>query len=293
MTGSAIMFSSVLVGYEGSARSEDALALALALSDPFGAVTAACSYWWEPLSARAGKGGPGEPMMRSGAQEALAPLRYRAGADIKTVAAPGSSPSRALVELVETGDYDLAVVGSTHRGKAGRVLAGTTADALLHDGLCPVAVAPLGYRERAAGGLDRIGVAFDGSDPSRDALLAGHRLAVERGAELVVLRCFSRVPVVATVGIGYGVAIDEIGLRDVAQAELDEAVAGLGDDAPVTGELLDGDAGTVLAEHSGRLDLMVVGSKGHGALGRVLLGSVSHKLMCDSASPVLVVPPAR
>jgi nucleotide-binding universal stress UspA family protein len=287
------MFANTLIGYEGSDRSEDALALALALSDPDGTVTAACSYWWEPLSARVGKGGPGEPMMRSGAQETLAPLRYRGGADIKTVAAPGSSPSRALVELAETGDYDLAVVGSTHRGKAGRVLAGTTADALLHAGLCPVAVAPLGYRERAAGGLDRIGVAFDGSDPSRDALFAGHRLAAGHGAELVVLRCFSPVPVVATVGIGYGVAIDERDLRDSAQAELDEAVTSLGDDVRVTGELLDGDAGTVLAERSGRLDLLVVGSKGHGALGRVLLGSVSHQLMCTSASPVLVVPPAR
>src|SRR3954447_2692997 len=156
------MFRNVLVGYEGSERSEDALALALALADRTGTVTAACTYWWEPLSARVGKGGPGEQMMLAGAQETLAPLRYRAAAVIETATAPGSSPARALCDLAKKGDYDLLVVRSTHRGAACRVLVGTTADALVHAESCPVGVAPLGYRERSAG-LRDVGVAFDGS----------------------------------------------------------------------------------------------------------------------------------
>jgi nucleotide-binding universal stress UspA family protein len=285
------MFRNVLVGYEGSDRSEDALALALALAERSGTVTAACTYWWEPLSARVGEGGPGGSKLRAGAEATLAPLRYRGGADIKTVATPGASAAHALSELAETERHDLVVVGSTHRGAAGRVLAGTTADALLHGGMCPVAVAPLSYRERATG-LRHIGVAFDGSRPSHAALATGRAIASQRGAELVVLRCFSLVPVLATGGVGYGVVVDEPELRASAQAELDQAVSSLGADIPVTGELLDGDPGMALAERSAHLDLLVVGSKGHGALGRVLLGSVSHHLMCHAAAPVLVVPPA-
>jgi nucleotide-binding universal stress UspA family protein len=273
------MFHNVLVGYEGSERSEDALALALALAGPSGAVTAACSYWWQPLSARVAGGGPGEAKMR-------------AGAEIETAAVPGASPAKALRDLAEEGDHDLVVVGSTHRGAAGRVLAGTTADVLLRDGPCAVAVAPLGYREGTCS-IRQIGVAFDGSKPSRAALETAYQLAAERGSELVVLYCFSSIPVIAAGGVGYGAVIDQSDLREVAQDELDQAVADLGSAVSVTGELLDGEAGAMLAERSARLDLLVVGSKGHGPIGRVLLGSVSHHLMCHSAAPVLVVPPAR
>lgn len=286
------MFRNVLVGDQGSERSEDALALALALAGPSGTVTAACSYWWQPLSARVAGGGPGEANMRAGAEATLAPLRDRAAAAIETEAVPGASPARALCDLAEDGNHDLVVVGSTHRGAAGRVLAGTSADVLLHNGPCPVAVAPLGYRQRTRS-IRQIGVAFDGSKPSRAALETAHQLAAERGAELIVLSCFSSTPVLAAGGVAYGAVLDESDLREVAQAELDQVVADLGTAVSVTGELLDGDAGTMLAERSTQLDVLVVGSKGHGALGRVLLGSVSHHLMCHSVAPVLVVPPAR
>jgi nucleotide-binding universal stress UspA family protein len=285
------MFRNVLVGYEGSDRSEDALALALALAGPSGTVTAACTYWWEPLSARVSNGGPGDSKMRAGAEGTLAPLRYRAARLIRTVAVPGSSPAAGLRDLAEEGGHDLVVVGSTHRGAAGRVLAGTTADALLHGGPCPVAVAPLGYRERRCA-IHHVGVAFDGSAPSRAALAAGHAITADNDADLVVLSCFSGIPVLATGGVGYGVVIDEPELRASAQTELDQAVAGLAGDVPVTGELLEGDPGILLAQRAAALDLLVVGSKGHGTFGRVLLGSVSHQLMCHSPTPVLVVPPS-
>jgi nucleotide-binding universal stress UspA family protein len=285
-----VVFRNILVGYDGSERSEDALALALALAGAQGKVTAAASYWFKPLSARVTHGGPGQATMRSGAEATLAPLRYRGGAVIETVAAPGVSPAAALRDLAEEQHHDLVVVGSTHRGPTGRVLAGTTADALLRGGPCPVAVAPLGYRERV-GGLRRIGVAFDGSAPARVALDAAQAIAADRAAALVVLRAVSSVPVLAAGDVGYGFVVEEPALHAAAQAELDDSVMDLGAGGlPVTGELLEGDPGAALAERSEDLDLLVVGSKGHGALGRFLLGSVSHHLMCESAAPVLVVP---
>jgi nucleotide-binding universal stress UspA family protein len=68
-------------------------------------------------------------------------------------------------------------------------------------------------------------------------------------------------------------------------------VEGLADTVPVSGELLDGDAGHALEARAAQLDLLVAASKGHGPLGRVTVGSVSHHLMCNSPAPVLVVPP--
>src|SRR4051794_21271242 len=270
------MYANTLVGWEGSQRSLDALELALLLAAPAGVVTAMCSYWWEPLSARIGKAAPGEMAMRSGAEETLALLPHCPGRVLRTVPAPGSSPAQALLDLTADRGFDLIVVGSTHRGAVGRVVAGTTADALVHHGSVPVAVAPLGYRERAPR-LGRVGVGYDGSRPARAALAAAAGLAKERDAELVVLAAPDRAPVLA-------------GGHDAAQEDVDAAIAALATGVRVRGELLVGAPAEALIERAADLDLIVVGSKGHGVIGRAAFGSVSHALMVGSTTPVLVHP---
>ena len=169
------MFKKILVGYEGSDDSEDALALALELAGDAGDVVAACSYWYEPLTARVGKGGPGGEVMRPSAEEALASL---AGRGIATRPAPGASPAAALHDLADAEDFDLVVLGSTHRGRIGRVLAGTTATHLLHGAPCAVAVAPRGYRrDDDAASIRRIGVAYADTPAAHEALHVAHGLA--------------------------------------------------------------------------------------------------------------------
>jgi nucleotide-binding universal stress UspA family protein len=46
----------------------------------------------------------------------------------------------------------------------------------------------------------------------------------------------------------------------------------------------------VLRERSGELDLLVLGSRGHGPVRAVLLGSVSSALVRSAESPVVVIP---
>lgn len=50
-------------------------------------------------------------------------------------------------------------------------------------------------------------------------------------------------------------------------------------------------AGEVIAEvaNQGRFDLLIMGSHGHGVLGKLVLGSVTTKVMAQCATPVLVV----
>ena len=124
---------------------------------------------------------------------------------------------------------------------------------------------------------------------SRAALAAAHALAVDRDAELVVLSVATDVPVLAAGDVGYAMVVADPAPRAAARAELDAAVAELSGTVPVRGELLEGHPGHELVERAARLDLLVAGSKGHGAVGRVVLGSMSHHLMCNSPVPVVVV----
>ena len=59
-------------------------------------------------------------------------------------------PARRCTCSPASTDAGLIVVGSTGRGRAGRVLTGSTAERLLHGAPCPVALAPHGYERTRA-----------------------------------------------------------------------------------------------------------------------------------------------
>lgn len=62
------------------------------------------------------------------------------------------------------------------------------------------------------------------------------------------------------------------------------------DTPPITYEAVEGHPAKVLLDAVSPADLMVVGSRGHGELMGVLLGSVSHHVVMHAACPVVVVP---
>jgi nucleotide-binding universal stress UspA family protein len=59
--------------------------------------------------------------------------------------------------------------------------------------------------------------------------------------------------------------------------------------APVTQEVLEGDAAAVLIRESAGADLLVVGSRGHGGLAEAMLGSVGQHCVHHAACPVVIV----
>ena len=77
-----------------------------------------------------------------------------------------------------------------------------------------------------------------------------------------------------------------------AQAVLERLIADLEARKPavdVTTSIETGNPAKALIELSGGADLMVVGSRGHGAFAGMLLGSVSQHLVSHAACPVVVV----
>jgi nucleotide-binding universal stress UspA family protein len=276
----------VLVAYEGSEHSDDAVALARLLADEQSQITAACAYWYEARSSRVDK--DSLEVMRVDADEALARLHER-DADIELRHVRGPSPAAALHDLTETERFDLVVVGSTRRGPVGRVLSGTTATTLLHGSPCAVAVAPAGYRDAPAPSQSRFGVAYDGSPMARVALEVARDLAAAHGASLAVINAYDTIPAYALTGAGEGLPPD-VDLRGAAQAELDEALVACRGVVEAHGELLEGRPTDALLVRAKDLDLLVTGSRGYGRIRGVVLGSMSRRLAEEAPCPLLVVP---
>jgi nucleotide-binding universal stress UspA family protein len=142
--------------------------------------------------------------------------------------------------------------------------------------------------------VDVIVVGVDGSAHSVAALrYALHEAKVHD----CVVRAVAawHVPTLAYSGVGVaptGLAGD---YRAAAEARLDDAlaeVAGVRDAVTVQLLLREGDPGHVLVAESENARQLVVGSRGRGNIGGLLLGSVSHHCCRHAHCPVTVIPHA-
>ncbi|MFC7456048.1 universal stress protein [Brachybacterium sp. GCM10030267] len=96
--------------------------------------------------------------------------------------------------------------------------------------------------------------------------------------------------------LGHGMAgvpvMDPAGPRNQALRVLDDAVDAVSDvtrEIAVTTELLPGNPRDVLGEVSVTADLLVVGTRGLGAVMSTLLGSVSRGILHDAGCPVAII----
>jgi nucleotide-binding universal stress UspA family protein len=233
-----------------------------------------------------------EQYMRGDSLELLKRLWAEHGESAELKAIPSPSPARGLHELAEKVDAGLIVVGSTHTGRPGRVLPGSTAERLLHGSPCPVAVAPKGYAEHTPIAPTIVGCGFDGSVAARHALVTAHRIAGAQGARLRAIRVFR--PLAYDAPPQKGVPMGGINyndqLHDRAESELEEAVAALEGEPRGERFFAVGDPGKVLTEASEQLDLLVLGSRGYGPVHAVLVGGVAGRVVRDAACPVIVLP---
>jgi nucleotide-binding universal stress UspA family protein len=140
--------------------------------------------------------------------------------------------------------------------------------------------------------MRRILVATDGSPSSTEAVAFGVELAAEHAAELIFVHVVPTLDVVPARGFGAigGAFPHEVGEHD--RALLDEAAAVAAEhEVASTTTMLRGDTIDEIVAHadSQDVDLIVVGSRGHGAIASALLGSVSRGILGESKRPVLIV----
>ncbi len=135
-------------------------------------------------------------------------------------------------------------------------------------------------------------VATDGSRDSDEALAQAIDLAACEHAALAIFTAVAHPPCAAYLGAG-AVAAATIAHEAQAQAEaiLREALDCVPNDISVSSVLSSEPVRpAVLREIAkGSYDLVVMGSRGRGAMRSVLLGSVSHYVLHHSPVPVLIV----
>jgi nucleotide-binding universal stress UspA family protein len=134
-------------------------------------------------------------------------------------------------------------------------------------------------------------VCVDGSRQADGALNEAIDLAECQNSRLTLLTAVSRPPYWANTPMTAGLESIEPELQREAASTLRAAVDRVPASIPVT---------TILSEdpirealicqiHSGHYDLVVLGTRGRGALSAAVLGSVSHYALNHSNVPVLIV----
>ena len=132
--------------------------------------------------------------------------------------------------------------------------------------------------------------ASDGSEHADRAFDYARRLAEANSARLVAVHVNE-----ITVGRagGYPVEVDEEEVERKVQGQVkDLKDAGINADYEQLGATAGG-AAHALADAAIEVgaDLIVVGTRGHGPIAGLLLGSVTHRLLQVAPCPVLAVPP--
>ena len=151
-----------------------------------------------------------------------------------------------------------------------------------------------GYQDDARSGrrvYGRVVIGYDGSRGARLAMDVAVEEARRRDATLTIVHVWRGDPL-TLLPSARGARDDD--MRHAAEEELAGATSGLELEG-VRLELLtlEGNAPRRLEEVAREADLLVVGSRGHGALASTLLGSVSLHCVLHAPCPVLVVPPER
>jgi nucleotide-binding universal stress UspA family protein len=280
------LFDRILVGYLSDRAGRDAVALAAQLRSLLaGKLTVLFPY--HPLLSST----TAQEAEARVAQEVQALLTGFGEQEQPTCHWTSSSwPIRALHEFARYEKSELIVFGGARERLADRLHISLT-ERMLHGAPCAVALAPVGYAERGAHPLRRVGVGFAATDEGLVALRVAHRLAVAAAGELEIIAGVCLDPALASYAFS-SAAVEEVEREMYTQTrgELERLASELGGEVRVEHREISHDAVTALLERSSELDLLVLGSRAYGPVRHVLLGSVSARAAREASCPVVIVP---
>lgn len=194
-----------------------------------------------------------------------------------------STPIPAMIEMSK--DAAILVLGRAGRGAVARLLLGSVSASLVREAHCPVAIVhdedPLMPHPLRAPVL----LGIDGSPASEAATAVAFDEASRRGVELIALHAWSDRELVELPGLDW----DKV--KGQAEITLAERLAGWQEtypDVKVCRVVVCDRPAHQLTARSESAQLVVVGSRGRGALPGLMLGSVSNAVVHSARMPVIV-----
>ena len=303
-------FTSLLVPLDGSPRSEEALPYALAILGKGNGATITALHVVpdaEPLRKPLGQ-------ITKTADEVMAELTADAQAQLqaaveRTGAVAAGLRVDTVVRFGNVGDtildvadelaVDAVVMAGSGRGLLSRLALGSVADRVSRESTRPTLV----VREHepgepgAAPTIGRIVVPLDGSERGRAALPRATALAKHLSASIALITVVEPQTQMGAAAIGGAAfsaemyteldeAVEAVAREQLAEAEKSLATSGVA----VTTELAHGSAAGAVMAFATPADLIVMTSRGHGGIKRMVLGSVANTIVREGPAPVLLVP---
>jgi nucleotide-binding universal stress UspA family protein len=192
-------------------------------------------------------------------------------------------PGAVLNDVIDARDAELLVLGGKHHSHIGRWLGGSTAHHMVRTSQVPILITG-----PASPGIRRVLAAVDLSVAARPTLGAAERIAELFDAEMRVLHVVE--PMSFSPELPGWVTVNE--LVSMAEAELEASVWPLIGRADAERLVRRGHPAETIAQAAAEwsADLIVVGTHGRGWVDRVLIGSVTEKLLNRLPAAMLVVP---
>lgn len=270
------MFKNVVVGVDQQQNWRDAVALATELADDDGRFTLAHAFRGDRLHGH-GQASRNQTYGKQRSIELLEAACIETGVQACLRVHDADSDGAGLQRIADQVGADLLVVGSSRRALLGRVLIGDDMQSALNRLPCALAIAPARYGWFDAGAIGSIGVGYDGSPESEAALGLARALAIGCDAQLSACQVVSASAELL------------VGTVTMSQA-LDQALQRVSALGGVIPHAAYGQPADRLAVFGDNLDLLVVGSRGRGPIGRLVHGSTSLKLATMAHCPLLVLP---
>ena len=289
------MASRVVIGYDGSEASEDAVAFGLTWCRSTGDLPVIATVYPEehPLGA-----GRVDVEWATYVREQAQSIQDKAQATVGDAAlyrnVASTSAAHGLADLAEDVEAAAVILGTSQETALSRALLGSSTERLLHGATVPVTVVPSGWRQSPPDRISSIGVAYVDTRDAREALRIAVRVALQIPARITLYSVLGQSSERYSYLVG---RTDEQAFLDKARNSfgkaLDFAAAGVPPELEPRKVLLEGSVVEALAALGpDDVDVLVCGSRGYGPARRVLLGGVSARLIRHARLPVAVVPRA-
>ena len=200
------------------------------------------------------------------------------------------APGDAINAYVDEHDVDLVVMGTHGRRGLQRLLIGSVAEDVLRRASCPVLTVRDSEQTPAAWNVRNILAPVDFSEASTAAVKHTKELALTYGAQITLLHAVEEVMYPSAYGMEMAdipgpEVIDRVekGLANMARDEI-------GYEHVVVGSVI-GYAPSAILDYveNNDVDLIVIATHGRSGLERLLLGSVTERVVRRASVPVFIV----